>query len=58
MQELYGWAFQVGFVAVVFALVEQLLPEGNLKKYAKVGFGLLLVSAILQPLAGWIAKIQ
>ena len=50
MNAIYAWGLQVATTAVVIALSERLLPDSSIKRYAKVGLGLLLVSAMLFPL--------
>ena len=54
---LYQWAMHMAAAAVVSALLELLLPGGNLKKFARVGLGLLMLWSILRPLAALVKAL-
>lgn len=52
MDLIRTWLIGVTAAAMVAALADSLAPEGAVKKVGKLAGGLLMVVAILQPLAG------
>ena len=49
MNAIYLWGLKTAAAALLIALMEHMLPEGVIKREAKIGLGLLMVSAFLQP---------
>lgn len=47
------WLIGITCAAMVVALAESLCPQGTVRKIGKLTGGLILLLAILQPLAGW-----
>lgn len=52
MDLIRNWLIGVTAAAMVVALADSLVPEGAVKKIGKLAGGLLMIVAILQPLAG------
>lgn len=50
MDGIFAWTLHIGAVAIVISLFEMLLPDGNIKKFARTGLGLVMMLAILKPL--------
>ncbi|MDP2892200.1 MAG: stage III sporulation protein AF [Bacillota bacterium] len=46
-----NWVIQILVVAIVYALMDMLLPKGGLKNMAKVAIGLMVMLAILHPIS-------
>ena len=53
---LYSWAMTIACAGVLTALFEILLPSGGLKRFGRVGLGLVMTLAMAQPLVQWILQ--
>lgn len=53
MEQIGTWLVGVTCAAVVVAAAESLTPQGTIKKIGRLTGGLVLLLAMLQPLAGW-----
>ena len=47
---IYQWALNIAAIAVLTTIFEMLLPQSAMKKFGRIGFGLVMVYAILKPL--------
>jgi stage III sporulation protein AF len=57
MKAILEWGFNIAFAAVIITLCEGVLPSGNIKKFARVGLGLVLVLEMLDPLIKLVQQI-
>ncbi len=48
---IYQWALNIAAIAVLTTIFEMLLPKSTMKKFGRIGFGLVMVYAMLEPLA-------
>ncbi|MHB1315565.1 MAG: stage III sporulation protein AF [Christensenellales bacterium] len=49
-----GWIISLTVIVMIYSIIELLMPEGNLSKYARVVLGLMISMAILSPIAALI----
>lgn len=54
---LYQWVLNIAAVGVLSSLFELLLPSGNIKKFGQVVLGLVMVLALLKPLANLLGNL-
>jgi stage III sporulation protein AF len=54
MGQIGAWVIQLLVVAIVYTILEIILPSGNLKNFARVSIGLMIMLAILSPLSSMI----
>ena len=52
MELVKQWLLGITGAAVLAALAEGIMPEGGIRQVGKLTCGLLLLSAVLRPLAG------
>lgn len=50
MLELKGWVVNICTAVFFITAIEMILPENNMKKYAKFVFGLILITVLINPL--------
>lgn len=56
MESFKSWAAQLIAIILVGNFVELLMPFGNTKKYVRMSMGLLILTAILNPILGLISQ--
>lgn len=55
MPSLVGWIQQLGFLVVVAALTQILLPASEIRKTARLVIGLVIILALVEPAVEWLA---
>ena len=45
-----GWIISLTVIVMIYSIVELMMPEGNLNKFARVVLGLMISLAILSPI--------
>ncbi len=58
MQGFFNWAINVATVALLTAMFEMLLPAGNIKKFARVSLGLVMVIALIEPISRALSSVK
>ncbi|MDD2503881.1 MAG: stage III sporulation protein AF [Clostridia bacterium] len=57
MKTMVGeWISNLAVIAILAALVDMVLPNGNLRKYTSFLFGLVILVMFLQPIFYWIGQ--
>ena len=56
MWSLAAWIQHLGFLVMFAALSQILLPRGELRNAVRLVVGLVLIVAVVEPAAGWIAR--
>ena len=56
MTALGSWLRKLVGTAIILGFMELILPEGDLRRFARVVMGLLVVFTLLQPLAGFLRQ--
>ncbi len=51
MGQIGAWIIQLLVIAAVYTVLDILLPSGNLKTFARIAIGLMVMLAILSPLS-------
>ena len=55
MEWLRDWTINLAGLVVLFAALEIILPRGDMKKYVQLAMGLVLIIAVVKPIANFSA---
>jgi len=54
MEFLKNWVIQISYISILYIVLELLIPDSSLKKYAKVVIGLVIMVAIINPVISFV----
>lgn len=55
MGQIGAWVIQLLVIAALYTVLDIILPSGNLKTFARVAIGLMVMLAILSPVSSMIS---
>lgn len=56
MSQMSGWVKDVFMIILSLTFMEMLMPEGNITKYVKFIYGIVILAVILSPLIDFVHK--